>query len=142
MPKDTLRSHRRAITVGLHHETSTPSISAPGSRRCHAPGHLAYRKAQTYPARPVRLIVPPAPGGSFDITARLIGQALSERLGQSFIIENRPGAGGNIGVEAVVKAPADGYTLLMVGTGNASNATLRCASRSRVRCPIAPIPGK
>src|SRR6266481_5822911 len=79
---------------------------------------------QAYPTRPVRLIVPFAPGGASDITARLMGQWLSERLGQQFIIENRPGGGGNIGSEAVVRAPADGYTLLLVGTTAAINATL------------------
>jgi len=79
--------------------------------------------AQTYPTRPVRLIVPVAPAGASDITARLIGQWLSERLGQPFIIENRPGAGNSIGTEAVVRAPADGYTLLLVGGFNAVNAT-------------------
>ena len=80
-------------------------------------------RAQAYPSRPVRIIVPFAPAGASDITARLIGQWLSERLGQQFVIENRPGGGGNIGTEAVVRAPADGYTLLMVGSANASNAT-------------------
>src|SRR6266478_3275568 len=79
---------------------------------------------QAYPTRPVRLIVPFAPGGASDITARLMGQWLSERLGQQFIIENRPGGGGNIGSEAVVRSPADGYTLLVVGTTAAINATL------------------
>src|SRR5262245_20134622 len=68
-------------------------------------------RAQTYPARPVRLVVAFPPGGVGDILARMIGQWLSERLGQPFVIENRPGAAGNIGTEAVVKAPADGYTL-------------------------------
>ena len=80
--------------------------------------------AQTYPTRPVRIVVGFPPGGSVDITARLIGQWLSERLGQPFIIDNRPGAGSNIGTEAVVRAPADGYTLLLVGAPNAINATL------------------
>ena len=65
-------------------------------------------RAQAYPTRPVRLIVPLAPGGATDIVARLTGQWLSERLGQPFVIENRPGAGSNIGTEAVVRAPADG----------------------------------
>src|SRR5215468_550486 len=80
--------------------------------------------AQAYPTRPVRLIVGAPAGGGFDITARLMGQWLSERLGQPFIIENRPGGGGNIATEAVVRATADGYTLLMGGAPNAINATL------------------
>ena len=69
-------------------------------------------RAQAYPSRPVRLIVPFAPGGVNDIAARLVGQSLSERLGQQFLIENRPGGGGNIGIEAVVRAPADGYPVV------------------------------
>jgi tripartite-type tricarboxylate transporter receptor subunit TctC len=81
-------------------------------------------RAQTYPAKPVRIIVGFTPGGSTDITARLIGQWLSERLGQQFIIENRPGAGTNIATEAVVRAPPDGYTLLLANSPNAINATL------------------
>src|SRR5213079_273632 len=80
--------------------------------------------AQAYPSRPVRWIVGFPAGGATDITARLMGQWLSERLGQPFIIENRPGAGTNIAVEAVVRAPPDGYTLLLVVTANAVNATL------------------
>ncbi len=81
-------------------------------------------KAQAYPARPVRIIVGFAPGGATDTTARLMGHWLSERLGQQFIVENRPGAGTNIATEAVVRSPADGYTLLMVTASNAINATL------------------
>jgi len=81
-------------------------------------------RAQAYPTRRVRLIVPIAPGGATDILARLIGQWLSERLGQPFVIENRPGAGSNIATEAVVHATPDGYTLLLVGTPNAINTTL------------------
>src|SRR5262245_37484826 len=80
--------------------------------------------AQTYPVRPVRLIVGFPAGGAADIGARLVGQYLSDRLGQPFVIENRPGAGGNIGTEAVVRAPPDGYTLLMVNPPNTINATL------------------
>ena len=80
--------------------------------------------AETYPARPVHLIVGFAAGGPQDIVMRLIGQWLSERLGQSFVIENRPGAGGNVGAEAVVHADPDGYTLLSVSSPNAINATL------------------
>jgi tripartite-type tricarboxylate transporter receptor subunit TctC len=81
-------------------------------------------RAQVYPTRPVRLIVPLAPGGATDIVARLMGQWLSGRLGQPFVIENRPGAGGNIGTDTVVKARPDGYTILMASTTNAINATL------------------
>ena len=81
-------------------------------------------RAQAYPTRPVRLIVGGPPGGVADIHARLIGQWLSERLGQPFIIENRPGAGTNIATEMVTHAPADGHTLLLVGINNAINATL------------------
>jgi tripartite-type tricarboxylate transporter receptor subunit TctC len=88
------------------------------------PAVSSITRAQTYPARPVRIIVPFAPAGSADIAARLVGQWLSERLGQQFFIENRPGGGGNIGTEAVVRASPDGYTLLMVGSWNAINATL------------------
>src|SRR6185436_8751545 len=81
-------------------------------------------QAQTYPSRPVRWIVGFAPGGGNDIVARLMGQWLSERTGQPFIIENRPGGGTNIATEAVVNAPPDGYTFLLAGLPNASNASL------------------
>src|SRR5690242_15680737 len=79
---------------------------------------------QSYPSRPLRLIIGYPPGGSADITARLIGQWLSERLGQPVVIESRPGGGTNIATEAVVRAPADGYTLLLVAPANAINASL------------------
>jgi tripartite-type tricarboxylate transporter receptor subunit TctC len=84
--------------------------------------HIA--RAQAYPFRPVHIIVPVSPGGALDILARLVGQWLTERLGQPFIIENRPGAGTNIGVEAVVRAPGDGYTLLLIPQSVTTNATL------------------
>jgi tripartite-type tricarboxylate transporter receptor subunit TctC len=87
------------------------------------PARSRIARAEAYPTRPVRLIVGFAPGGGNDIVARLMGQWLSERLGQQFIIENRPGAGTNIATEAVVNAPPDGYTLLLVGAPNAINAT-------------------
>jgi tripartite-type tricarboxylate transporter receptor subunit TctC len=80
--------------------------------------------AQSYPTRPVRVIVPVAAGGLNDVTARLISQWLSEHLGQQFVIENRPGAGGNLGTEAVIRASADGYTLLIASSAAAINATL------------------
>src|SRR5664279_2691610 len=81
-------------------------------------------RAETYPTRPIRLIIGYTPGGSADLTARLMGQWLSERLGQPFVIENRPGGGTNIATEAVVRAAPDGYTLLLVAPANAINATL------------------
>jgi tripartite-type tricarboxylate transporter receptor subunit TctC len=81
-------------------------------------------RAQTYPTRPVRIIAPTAPGGAPDILARLFGPWLSERLGQPFVVENRPGGGSNIGTEAVVRASPDGYTILMVSSASAINATL------------------
>lgn len=80
--------------------------------------------AQAYPARPVRVIVPVAAGGANDVTARIVGQWLSEHLGQQFVVENRPGAATNVGTEAVIRASADGYTLLIAGSNAAINATL------------------
>jgi tripartite-type tricarboxylate transporter receptor subunit TctC len=97
--------------------------------------------AQAYPTRPVRLIVPTAPGGAFDIMARVIGQWLSERFGQPFVIENRSGGGTNIGTEAVVRASPDGYTLLLAGTPNAINATLYDRLNFNFIRDIAPVAG-
>jgi tripartite-type tricarboxylate transporter receptor subunit TctC len=88
------------------------------------PGLPRIARAQSYPSRPVRIIVPFPAGQASDTIARLIGQSLSERLGQPFVIENRTGAGGNIGAESVVRATPDGYMLLLVGVSNAMNATL------------------
>jgi tripartite-type tricarboxylate transporter receptor subunit TctC len=97
--------------------------------------------AQTYPTRPVRLIIGYPPGGSADITARLLGQWLSERLGQPFVIESRPGASTNIATEAVVRAPPDGYTLLLVAPANAINATLYEKLNFNFISDIAPVAG-
>jgi tripartite-type tricarboxylate transporter receptor subunit TctC len=96
--------------------------------------------AQTYPARPVRIVVGFAAGGTGDLLARLIGQWLSERFGQPIIVDNRPGGGGNISAEAVVRAPPDGYTLLQVGTSHAVNTTLYKLDFDLMR-DIAPVAG-
>ena len=98
-------------------------------------------RAQSYPARPVRIVVGFAAGGSTDVTGRLLAQWLSERLGQPFVMENRPGAGTNIGTEAVVHAPADGYTLLFVTPANAINATLYDKPNFNFIRDIAPVSG-
>ena len=97
--------------------------------------------AETYPARPVHIIVGFAAGGPNDISARLIGQWLSERLGQQFVVENRPGAGGNVATEFVVRAPADGYTLLLVPAPAAINATLYDNLNFNFIRDIAPVAG-
>ena len=97
--------------------------------------------AQTYPSRPVRVIVGFAAGGATDIVARIMGQWLSERLGQQFVVENRPGAGTNIATEAVVNAAPDGHTLLMVSPTNAVNATLYDKLSYNFIRDIAPVAG-
>jgi tripartite-type tricarboxylate transporter receptor subunit TctC len=96
-------------------------------------------RAQTYPSRPVTLIVFIPAGGTPDIIARLVGQALSQRLGQSVVIDNRPGGGGNLALQAVARAPADGYTLLMVATPHAINVTLYEKSAITVTRDILPV---
>ena len=97
--------------------------------------------AQGYPNRPVRWIVPYPPGGATDIMARLIGHRLSEKLGQQFVIENKPGAGNNIGTESVVNAQPDGYTVLLVNPANAINASLYAKLNFNFIRDIAPIAG-
>jgi tripartite-type tricarboxylate transporter receptor subunit TctC len=97
--------------------------------------------AQSYPTRPVHLVVPSTAGGGIDILARFLGQWLSDRLGRQFVIDNRPGAGGNIGVEMVVRAPPDGYTLLLVAVTNAINATLYDKLSFNFIRDIAPVAG-
>jgi tripartite-type tricarboxylate transporter receptor subunit TctC len=103
------------------------------------PATSCLARAQSYPSRPVRLIVPFGPAGATDITARLIGQWLSERLGQQLVIENRPGAGGNVGTEAVVRAAPDGYTPGLFGAPSAINATLYDKLNFKFVRDIAPI---
>jgi tripartite-type tricarboxylate transporter receptor subunit TctC len=98
-------------------------------------------RAQTYPTRPVRIVVGFAAGGGVDIFARLIGQLLSERLGQPFVIEPRPGAAGNIATEAVVKASPDGYSLLLIAPANTANATLYEKLKFNFIADIVPIAG-
>src|SRR6266516_4981864 len=102
---------------------------------------LRLASAQTYPSRPVRIVAAFAAGGGVDITARLIGQWISDRLGQSFVVENRPGAGGNIGTETVVNAPPDGHTLLLATLPNAVNATLYDKLNFNFIRDIAPVAG-
>src|ERR1041385_2238547 len=103
-----MTSRRRCLTLAL----SLAGLALAGGSA----------SALDYPTRPVRWIVPYPAGGATDIMARLIGHRLSERLGQQFVIENKPGAGNNIGTESVVNAPADGYTVLLVNPANAINA--------------------
>ena len=98
-------------------------------------------QAESYPNRPVRILVGFAAGGNFDLVARLLGQSLSERLGQQFVIENRPGAASNLATEAAVRAPADGYTLLLGGAVNAVNATLLDKLSFDFVRDIAPVSG-
>jgi tripartite-type tricarboxylate transporter receptor subunit TctC len=105
------------------------------------PTILGTADADTYPSRPVRYLVGYAPGGGSDIVARLMGQWLSGRTGQQFVIENRPGAGTNIATEAVVNAPPDGYTLLSAGTPNAINATLYDKLNFNFIWDIVPVAG-
>jgi tripartite-type tricarboxylate transporter receptor subunit TctC len=100
-----------------------------------------FARAETYPTRPVHILVGFAAGGNFDLVARLIGQSLSERLGQQFVIENRPGASSNLATEAAIRAPADGYTLLLGGAVNAINATLFDKLNFDFVRDVAPISG-
>jgi tripartite-type tricarboxylate transporter receptor subunit TctC len=106
-----------------------------------SPAVTRIARAQTYPSRPVRVIVPNASGGGPDTVVRLMGQWLSERLGQPFVIENRPGAGSNIGTETAARALPDGYTLLLVGTGAAINASLYDRLNFNFIRDIAPVAG-
>ena len=104
------------------------------------PALSRFASAQAYPTRPIRLVAPFPPGGSIDLTARLMGQWLTERLGQQFVIENRPGAAGNIGSEAALNSPPDGYTLLLCSVANAISATLYDKLNYNFR-DVAPVAG-
>ena len=106
-----------------------------------APAFPQFASALDYPTKPVRLIVGFPPGGGADVAARLMGQWLSERLGQQFFVDNRPGAGSNIGTEVVVRAPADGYTILLAALANAVNATLYEKLNYNFIRDIAPVAG-
>src|SRR5215467_9447473 len=112
---------------------------AAGAAALPAVSRIAW--AQTYPTLPVRIVASTAPGGGPDILARLIGQWLSGRLGQQFVVENRPGGGSNIGTEAVVRAPPDGYTILLASSTNAINATLYEKLNFVFLRDIAPVAG-
>jgi tripartite-type tricarboxylate transporter receptor subunit TctC len=103
------------------------------------PAATRIARAQAYPTRPVRLVIGFNAGGAPDVVARLLCQWLSERIGQNFLVENRPGAGGNIAVEAVVRAPADGYTLLQVGSPNFINASLYKDLKFNFLRDVAPV---
>jgi tripartite-type tricarboxylate transporter receptor subunit TctC len=122
------RFHRRKFL-----QLTAASLAAPAFPRSAL--------AEDYPARPVRIVAGFAPGGGVDITARLIGQWLNERLGQPFVVENRTGAGGNIGTEAVVSAAPDGYTLLLATVPNAVNAALYNNLKFNFIRDIAPVAG-
>jgi len=126
---------------GGSNETSPPKFSTLAASAAALPALSQIAWAQAYPSRPVRIIVAFAPSGAADIMARLIGQWLSERLGQQFVIENRPGAGGNVGTEAVVNAAPDGYTLLVVTAVNAINATLYEKLSFNFIRDVAPVAG-
>jgi hypothetical protein len=146
----TRRTQRRSVGVAMlyGHPSRVRATKLPRRQFLHLAARAAalstlprIARAQTYPARPVHIIVGFPAGGTTDLTARLTGQWLSERLGQPFIIENRPGAAANIATEAVVNAPADGYTLLIAGSWNASNATLYDKLNFNFIRDIAPVAG-
>src|SRR6266853_2961569 len=130
---------RRLIPTTAHNPRRRFLSLAAGVAALPALSRVA--RAQNYPTRPVRIIVPFAPAGATDIVARLMAQWLSERLGQQFIVENRPGGGSNIGTEAAVKAAADGYTLVVLGNASAMNATLYEKLNFNLVREIAPVAG-
>src|SRR5262245_38305731 len=128
LPRDTMKRSRRTFLQLAAGAAALPALSR-------------FASAQAYPTRPLRMIIGYPPGGSADITARLTGQWLSERLGQPVVIESRPGAATNLATEAVVRAPPDGYTLLLVAPANAINATLYEKLNFNFLRDIAPVAG-
>jgi tripartite-type tricarboxylate transporter receptor subunit TctC len=140
---------RRPVGAKLHvHSLRIKATKLPRRQFLHLaagaaalPGLSRIARAQAYPTRPVRIVVGFAAGGPLDMVARIMGQWLSERLGQQFIVENRPGASRNIGTEAVVRAPPDGYTLLLATATNAINATLYDKLNFNFIRDIAPVAG-
>ena len=145
LPGNVPRFHHRASArplrgdAGRHHETFPPTFLHLAAGVAALPILSRIARADNYPSRPVRIVVGFPPGTGPDIIARLIGQRLSERLGQQFVIENRPGAGGNIGTEVVVKRAPDGYTLLWTVAANAINATLYANLNFNFIRDIAPV---
>jgi len=127
----------RAVGEGCHIKLPRRNFLQLAAGAAALPVVSRFAWAQACPARLVRVIVPSSAGSATDIAARLIGQWLSERLGQPFIIENRVGAGGNVGTEMVVRSAPDGYTLLMVIGANAISATLYAKLRGALRTRIA-----
>jgi tripartite-type tricarboxylate transporter receptor subunit TctC len=137
-PRGNDRPHPKTPSAGKHPRRRFLGLAA-GAAALPAVSRIAW--AQVYPTRPVRIVVGFPAGGFGDISARLLGQWLSERLSQQFVIENRAGAGGNIGTEVVVRAPPDGYTLLLINTSNASNRTLYDKLNYNFVRDIAPVAG-
>jgi tripartite-type tricarboxylate transporter receptor subunit TctC len=136
---------RVRFTITRQQEETMAGLIALGGRIAMLAGLLALCAANAapaaaaYPDRPVRLIVPYAAGGPTDIAARLIASELGQRMGQSFVVENRAGAGGNIGAEEVARAPADGYTLLVIGAAHAINRTLYSKLNYDVKRDFTPV---
>jgi tripartite-type tricarboxylate transporter receptor subunit TctC len=137
-PCVTLTYIRREHAMKLPHRRQFLHLAASATA---LPAVSRVAEAADYPAKPVRIIVPAPPGDMLDILARLIGQRLSERLGQPFVIDNRPGAATNIGTEAAIRAPADGYTIVVFGPPAAINATLYDKLTFNVLRDIAPVAG-
>jgi tripartite-type tricarboxylate transporter receptor subunit TctC len=119
--------------------TALAAFAALAAAALAAAAPAAHAQAQPWPSKPVRIIVPYPPGGPTDIVARLVGQRLSERLEQPFVIENRAGAGGKLGAEAAAKSPADGYTLLLGTTAHAINPSLFKSLGYDIRKDFVPI---